>query len=368
MATDTSTTLDLEAPEPESSLRDDLDAAFEQAATDETAPAATTAAAPATTGRQRDPGGRFASTAGTGSGEGNANVPGDQNAPGQTAFAPGQAPVNPAQQQAPELKAPASWRPEIREKWGNVDPDVRAEIHRRESEAGRLLQSGAQTRQFVEQFEQLMRPYEMFIRAENSNPLAAVDNMMRTAAELRVGTPMSKVNLVAGIIKNFAIDLPMLDAALAGAPMPQGQQRQQDFRDPRLDHFLAQQNQQQQQAAQFEDQAIRSGLQQFAGGHEFYGDVANTMADLVEVQTRQGIAIDLEKIYARACQMHDGVSTILQQRTAAQATSGNTRAALRARRAAVSVKGEASPAGATIPKNDSVRAAIEAAFDAGDRA
>lgn len=367
MATEqtTDTELDTGAGAEETSLRDDLDAAFEAAETDDP---------PAQGSRARDAGGRFASAKGdTG---GNVNVPAtgaEQSVPvntGQQALTQQNGTPNLTsqgqQQQAPDLKAPQSWTPQAREKWAGVDPEIKAEIHRRESEAGRVIQSAAAQRQFVDAFERLMQPYEMFIRAENSNPLAAVDNMMRTAAQLRVGTPAAKVEIVAGIIKNFGIDLPALDAMLAGQVPQFSQQQQQPLHDPRVDQLLAHQHAQAAQAAQFEQQSITQGLAQFAQGHEFYGDVAPVMADILEVQTRQGIPIDLEKIYQRACQLHDGVSTILQQRAAAQNTSSNRAAVLRAKRAASSVKGDGAPTGATVPKNDSVRAAIEAAIDASD--
>lgn len=363
MATEQTTDTELSPGTEETSLRDDLDAAFEEHATDES---------PVAPGRPRDEGGRFAPKAA------NTNVPAGTDAAPATQGAPApQAQTAPAlaqgapnqqgqQQQAPDIKAPASWTPAAREKWAAIDPDIKAEIHRRESEANRVVQTAAQQRQFVDAFERLMQPYEMFIRAENSNPLAAVDNMMRTAAQLRVGTPAAKVEIVAGIIKNFGIDLPALDAMLAGQQLPQNFQHQQPMRDPRVDQLLAMQNQQAQQAQQFEQQSIAQGLAQFAQGHEFYGDVAATMADIVEIQSRQGLPIDLEKIYARACQLHEGVSTILQQRAAAQNTSSQSRAVLRAKRASSSLKGEPTPHGATVPKNDSVRAAIEAAMDASD--
>ena len=370
MATEHATDTELDAGLDEGTLRDDLDAAFEEHATEDP---------PATGTRPRDAGGRFAPK---GDGGGNPNVPTDPSATAttttQTVAAAQQQAQNPpqlthqngvpqGQQQTPDLKAPQSWTPQAREKWATVDPDIKAEIHRRESEAGRVIQQAASQRQFVDAFERLMQPYEMFIRAENSNPLAAVDNMMRTAAQLRVGTPAAKVEIVAGIIKNFGIDLPALDAMLAGQA-PQFAQQQQPLRDPRVDQLLAMQHQEAQQKAQWEDQSIRHGLAQFAQGHEFYGDVANTMADIVELQTRQGIPIDLEKIYARACQLHDGVSTILQQRAAAQNMGNQSRAALRAKRANVSLKGDPTPHGATVPKGDSIRAAIEAAIDSGDSA
>jgi hypothetical protein len=366
MATELDTTAaadtGLDPGSEETSLRDDLDAAFEEHATDDPP-----ANAPAATGRARDASGRFA----TGSPPAPAPAP-DVATTGnlQAQAAPNLTHQNgvPNAGTAPapsELKAPASWRPEIREKWASIPPDVQAEVHRREYEAQRVLQTSAGQRQFVEAFEKLMQPYEMFIRAENSNPLQAVDNMMRTAAQLRVGTPAAKVEIVAGIIKNFGIDLPALDAVLAGQISPQqlAQRQPAPIRDPRVDQMLFEQQNARRQQDQFADQAIRHGLSEFATKHEFYGDVANTMADIVEIQTRQGRPVDIEQVYQQACQMNPSVSTILQQRAQAQNTGTQRAAVLRAKRAAVSVKGDSTPHGATIPKNDSVRAAIEAAWD-----
>ena len=371
MATDTQD-LNPGGGEQELSLRDQLDAAFEQSATDETADA-TPEETSAVEGRARDDKGRFVPKAGSEQQEepskapaAPATAPAQQQAPQAPA-----APAAPAMSPAPapgELRPPASWKPEAREKWAGVDPLVREEVHRREFEFQRTLQQSAQARQFLDSFERVVAPYEVFIRQENSNPLQAVQNLMQTAADLRVGTPQHKAQLVAGICKQFGIDLNMLDSALAGAALPQGQP--QVMHDPRLDQLLAQQQaflaqQEQQQAAE-----LRTTLNGFAQSHEFYRDVAGLMADLIEVRARRGeTAPDLEKIYTEACNMHDGVRTILSQRSAAAKAGQQSQAVLRAKRAAASVKGDTTPdAGATVPKNDSIRAALEAAYEASGRA
>lgn len=363
------------------SLRDALDAAFEQHAADDSgadapaaAPAAEAAApapkseatdAQASTAeqRERDASGRFAPKAQQGAAQapGEAQAPATQQQGTQAAAAPAQA-----------LKAPASWTPQAREKWARLDPDVQAEVHRRESEQLRVLQQGAQARGFIEAFENVVRPYEVFIRSEGSNPLQAVQNLMQTAAEFRVGTPQRKVELVAGIIKNFGVDLGALDTFLSGQ-VNQGtiqQQQPQQFRDPRLDQFLAQQAQQAQQVQHREMQDIHREVQAFGEKHEFYNDVRPIMGDLIELASRRGETLDLEKAYAKACQLHDGVSTILAQRAANTAKGSQSSAAvLRAKRAASSVRDDTNPgAGAVVPKDDSVRAAIEAAIDTVGRA
>lgn len=348
-------------------LRDTLDAAFEQHATDEVDEKPEAVAEGEQTGgteRARDERGRFAPKGDSQEAAGTpAQAPGSPQERAQQP-AQGQTPAVPAAPAPGELKAPASWKPEVREKWGNVDPAIKAEVHRREYEMQQVLQQSASARQFIDAFERVVQPYEMFIRAENSNPLQAVQNLMQTAAELRVGTPQSKAQLVAGIIKNFSVDVATLDALLAGTVPQGGMQQQQEFRDPRFDQFLAQQQMLLQQQQQQDDAQMRQGLAAFGEAHEFYRDVAGIMADLVEIKSRQGQAIDLEKVYEQACKMHEGVSTILATRAAASKNGAQSQAVLRAKRAAASVKGESTlDEGATIPKNDSVRAAIEAAID-----
>lgn len=358
------------------SLRDALDDAFEQHSDDNNsgadAPAAKAApaeppasqeeaASKTTEGQQRDASGKFAPKAkeapaqGLEGTQGAANAPAGAPAPIGAAPAPG------------ELKAPASWTPQAREQWAAVPEPLKAEIHRRESELGRVMMQGAQQRQFVDAFENIVRPYEMFIRAENSNPLQAVQNLMQTAAEFRVGTPARKVELVAGIIRNFGIDLEALDASLAGHITANGHQQTQaqQFRDPRVDQLLSMQQQQLQYQRQNDAQQVNQTLQAFGSTHEFYGDVRGLMGDILEMKAKRGEALDLEAAYKLACNSHEGVSTILAQRQAgAKSAPGPSPAVLRAKRAASSVKQDGHlHDGGFVPKDDSLRAALEAAIE-----
>lgn len=364
-----------DTPEESVTLRDEIDAAFEQHATDETPEEETRI-----TERSRDGKGRFAPKAG------------EEGAQQADPTAKPADPTQQAQQQPQQagtpapppgtFKAPAAWKPAQREKWAAVPQDVQSEITRREGEYQRTLEEAAEARKFVQAFEQVTRPYEMFIRAENSNPLAAVQNLMQTAANLRVGTPQHKAQMVAEICRTYAVDIGQLDAILTaqqnGVPWAQyqaaqTQQNPQQFRDPRLDQFLANQERERQQRDQYEQQQLRSTLDTFANSHEFYSDVADTMALLVEHASARGLPVDLEKFYSQACQMDPDINKILTARggnTNSRGGNGNTspqsQAVLRAKRAAVSVRGDSTPSGSTVPKNDSIRAAIEAAFTAGD--
>ena len=357
-----------EAPAPEPTLRDELDAAFTAASTEDVPPAAPG-------GPARDPSGRFAPAPAPGGPQEGAQSIGQ----GVTRPAPRPGPQD-AQAPAegappPDLKAPAQWKPTAREKWGGVDPEIKSEINRREREFQTHLQQSAGLRDFVSAFENIVRPYEMFIRAENSNPLAAVANLFDTAAQLRVGTPQAKAMMVAGLVRQYAIDLAQLDGALAqvfgvqtegvnpAAAHQLAQQRPQAFQDPRLDQYLAMMAQQQQQQQQAEAAQIQQATQQFAEQAEFFEDVRMDMADMIEIAARRGIVLPVREAYEKACAMNPEISKILSQRQGPANPRAMTQAALRAKRAASSVKGESSPHGATATQSDTLRGAIEAAFE-----
>lgn len=376
---------DTAAAEP--SIRDALSSAFDDAdaaagAASDDPPARATdgpAKAPTDEGqdggsgeRARDDKGRFAAST--------PKPPDATSAPAApaTPAPPGQqqarAPMPPAP--APlELRAPAAWKPQVREMWGAVPAEVRAEIHRRESEHQHTLQAAAQARQFQDAFERVVRPYEIFIRAENSTPLDAVDNLMRMAAVMRTGTPSQKVDVVANIIKQWQIDLPMLDSVVAahvtGQPAPQFSGAQtQAFRDPRLDQLLAAQHQQAQDNMRNMQAELTREVEAFAANpkNEFFEDVRAVMSDLIAMAAKRGEAMTMDQAYAKACQLDDNVSKILSQRASARQASANTNAALRARRAAASVRGDTTlNDGATVPRDDSIRASLEAAFDESER-
>jgi len=119
-------------------------------------------------------------------------------------------------------RAPASWRPETREHWAQLPEGVRAEVSRREAEVARTLQETAEGRKTVEAVMRTIEPYQHFIKAENSNPLQAIDNLMATAARLRTGTAPELASLVAGMVNQFGVGrfgngfVELLDQALAG--------------------------------------------------------------------------------------------------------------------------------------------------------
>lgn len=278
--------------------------------------------------------------------------------------------------QHPE-RAPASWKPEVREHWTQLPDTVRSEINRREVEVQRTLQESAEARKNYDAVMKTISPYEAFIKAEGSNPIQAIDNLMSTAARLRTGTAPELAQLVAGIVNQFGIGrfgnnfIEQLDSALAGqSPQMNHQQSEiEQVLNQRLapvQQMLSQFQQAQVQQQQFAQQQAANEVEQFISQAEFGNDVREDMADILEVAQRRGINMTLQDAYKKAVMMNDNVRSVLTQRSQAQKAQTQTQAAHRARSAAVSVSG-AAPAGSMQAPTTDVRSAIEAAIVASSR-
>jgi hypothetical protein len=237
---------------------------------------------------------------------------------------------------------------------------------RREKEIENGLRQAADARKLASEFERTIAPFQQFIQADNSTPLRAVQNLMQTAATLRVGTPMQKAQVAAEIIKNFGIDVQTLDNLLAGNMV------QQDPVEARIQAALAPvqqllQQQQSTQTARMEQlhSNVASELETFAQDpqNEFFEDVRQTMADLLDVASAQGKTLDLPTAYKRAILMHDDIAPIVAERELKQRAKQASIPAQRARQRAVSVTGapsmDTTPAKSSGNMRDDIMRAIE---------
>lgn len=268
-----------------------------------------------------------------------------------------------------ESKPPGTWTPEAREHWKNLDPEVRNNIIRRERETSRAMTQSTDARMFKKTFDQAIQPFMGFIAAERSDPIKATVNMMQTAAMLRTGTPIQKAELVAGVIKQFGIDLQTLDGLLAGqVPNPndpaQAFERLLNQRLGPIQQKLQTYEQRERQVLQELDQEVDQELSDFAGAHEFYDDVKDIMADMMEVDQRRGGNMSLTQAYERATLLSDPVRLTLEKRRTGQSAQRTHEIAQQARSGAFSVK-PSDEAGSTVPKapGDSIRDAITWALE-----
>lgn len=281
------------------------------------------------------------------------------------------APVQPDAQQQPEtpapegLKPPVSWKPAVREKWSTLPPDVQAEISRRETEIQRGLSQAANARKFTEEFFRVVNPYESLIRAQNSSPLQAVSNLMNTAARLSLGTPAQKAQVIAEIIGNYGVDIQTLDSVLAGQAPPDETDKIQQIIQQQLapvQQFMQQIGQARQQRQMQLSSKIDTDIEQFAAKADFFEDVRMDMADILDMAARRGQELSLEEAYNRAVAMNPEIAKIVEQRRSAQRQGTSQQDLQRARAAASSVRGSPPAAGAK-GQPDSLRGALEAAWE-----
>lgn len=292
---------------------------------------------------------------------------------------PGKAePVKPSAEDQPKpaeeirsRRAPGTWRPAAREKWAALPPDVQSEILRREAEVARGLHGATESRRFHEEFNKTVAPYQNLITAEGGNPLAMVNNLMTTAATMYYGTPAQKVNMVAGFIKNFGVDLALLDNVLASdKPLPgngpaAGNTDVRQLIQNEVRNSLSPLFREYRQNEQVTQERVAKELEEFAANpdNEFFDDVRDTMADLLEKAAQQGRQMDLSTAYKRATMMHPDIAEIIEDRNLRRRAAEVSAAAEAAKKKSVSVVGAPGKSASGEARPETLRGDLEAAIE-----
>lgn len=275
--------------------------------------------------------------------------------------------LDPLQTPPPPLDAPKSWKAIHKERWGGIPREAQEAILQREKEVEQGVGTAVQNKQFREQFNEVVRPYEHLIRAQGSDPLRAASNLFQTAAVLQSGTPKAKAELVARLIDGYSINVEDVSAFLSGAPNA----AQPQAMDPSTiaqqveQRILGQFQQQRQQMVQQKASAEIAAMEQDSTNFEFFNDLREQMGFLIMAKAQQGKELSPKDAYALACRMDDGISGILQQREKAKQSVNAQASTQKAKLAASSVK--STPAsGVTSGQPEGRRAQIEAAWAAAE--
>lgn len=281
-------------------------------------------------------------------------------APSQT-----QQPSPPVVTQTEALKPPQSWKPAAREAFLKAPREVQEEALRREKEISTSLQEMAPLRREAERaraWDQTIGPFMHHIHSEGGSPHQVVQSMLQTAAALR---GPNRAQVVAKLVQTYGVDIQQLDAALAGGPMPQGQQApsSEGFRDPRFDAFMGQLERAHAQKQEALASRARADIDAFREGAKYFSDVEADMAMLMSEAGRRGQKLTLQQAYDRACWASDDIRPILQREAAeaADAAKANTASTQRARLASSSLKSQATGTSGEGPKRTGIRASLEAA-------
>jgi hypothetical protein len=259
-----------------------------------------------------------------------------------------------------DVRAPQSWKPTIREKFAALPAEVQQEVIRREREIATTMQESAEARQGYQRFRETLAPFEHMIRSGGADPYQTVGSLMQTAMALQTGAPGNKAGIVANLIRHYGVDLNLLASTLEGQPV--APQEQQPYRDPRVDQLMAQVE----QARSYKQQQLAQEATRLIGeiqGEEFFADVKDAMADILEVAAKRDVAMTPKEAYNRAVWADPHVAEVLQQRQAAKQAGNRIGSTQRAQAAAASIKGSPAVGGAPT-QSGSLRGDIEAAADA----
>jgi len=140
---------------------------------------------------------------------------------------PGPKAGQPKEKVDPIERAPQAWKPEAREFWKQIPEAARREILRTEQSVQQTLRETVEDRRFAQAMKETVRPFEHFIKAEGSDPIKAVDNLLTTAARLRTGNAQEVAAMMGQLVNQFGTGrfgpefIRALDSNLAGIAQPQ---------------------------------------------------------------------------------------------------------------------------------------------------
>lgn len=242
------------------------------------------------------------------------------------------------------VKAPIDWSPKEREDWSKIPRHLQDKIKQRENDTANLMNETAQARQTHGQFQQLASTYGAALSGVAGNtPMEAVENLFSTVANLRMGSPIQKAQIISDLVSDYGVDIHALDAALTGT-MPA--QDSNAHLESMIEQRMAPMNQflqsQQQSAASQQQQVVQAAQEevgQFSQNAEFFQDVRNDMADLVEMASSRGVHMSMDDAYNKACSLNPQIQGVLAERAKHQQLTGSRNSMESKRRASSSLSG-----------------------------
>lgn len=213
-------------------------------------------------------------------------------------------PAAPATATPAEIPYPKGWKQDFKDKWGTLDPNVRAEIVRREEALEKKMFEHDQNRDLGRKITEVATPYLPAIRAEGANIEKAFQDYLQTAHVLRNGTPQQKSMALRAVAQQFSVDLS--NPQQQGPVDPQLGALHQQIADLRgqLQGFSQKRESEERSALEGQVEAFKT-----APGHEHFESVKELMGVLLE----SGKAKDLDDAYDRAVHADPTIRTTLSQ-------------------------------------------------------
>lgn len=297
----------IEVETDEVSLQDEIRAAMQESAESQIDPVEK----PVIEDTGRDERGRFASKDKTEAEPAPAEVtpPESQNAEVKV----------PSSEEAPgnwnQDKAPQSWTPQARERWSEIPEDLRKEIIRREEAAVAGFRKMNEQMEPVRRVAEGLSPFLQEASQFGVEPVGYIANVMQTERVLRTADTKTKFQVLMDLADQYGVPLREVINESVGEKVFQSPQQQQAAIPPEVARQLQEMQTWRQQQ---EQQAYQREVESFAASNEFFNDVRNDMAILLE----GGRAKDLKDAYEQAIWMNPDVRSVLLSRRGQEEQQG----------------------------------------------
>lgn len=144
-------------------------------------------------------------------------------------------------------RPPSSWTPTAKAAYAALPDAIKAEVHKRESDYMSGQSGLIEKAKYADRITQAAAPYQPLISAAGTDTEGAFNEFLKQESILRMGTPQQKAQAAARAIQTYQIPIDEINAAMGGQQTQQPQPQQQQFRDPRVDQWLQDQEQKNQQ-------------------------------------------------------------------------------------------------------------------------
>lgn len=255
--------------------------------------------------------------------------------------------------EVPQKRPPSSWKKDAQAAWDTLPEHVKDDVLRRETDFHRGIEQYKTFAQKAQAYEQAIAPYQDTLKALGVPAEQAIGALFKADSILRHGLPHEKAAYFAQLAQEYGVPLegieqpPPVDPAYRALLNEVRQLRQSET-----------QREQERQRAEMEQ--LNSTISKFAEGKEHFDAVRDDMAALLQA----GRASDLEQAYDMAIWARPDLRTSLleQQVKAAEEKARAEAQRLKAKTAAVSVKGSSPVSGTSATPTD-LRALLEAQFN-----
>ena len=122
---------------------------------------------------------------------------------------PTETPIIPAE---PVSSAPNTWKKEAQEAWGKADPQIRAEVERREADFHKGIEQYKTAASYGQTMERAIQPFAATIQSLGISPDKAVSELMAADHKLRYGSQEQKNAYFAQLAQSYGIDLANVSA------------------------------------------------------------------------------------------------------------------------------------------------------------